>query len=166
MGFSVVTGGPEETESVGEAIGQLSRPGLIVTLSGELGAGKTRLTKGIARGLGVPRPEYVSSPTFTILKVYHGRLTLNHLDLYRLSSAEELEGAGLEDTLFSDGVSVVEWPDNFYQALGSDRLDLKFGLTGGDVRELVFTWCGRLGSLVGETLMTRFVEDGRVHCEI
>lgn len=162
MGFAIHTLGPEETEGVGEAIGEAAVPGLLVTLSGELGAGKTRLTKGIARGLGVPRPEYVSSPTFTIHKVYRGRLTLNHLDFYRLTSSDELEGAGLEDTLSSDGVSVVEWPDNFYPALGTDRLDVKFSITSEESRELDFSWRGPIGTAVGEALLTRFVDDGRV----
>lgn len=147
-----------ETERIGFEIGLAAEPGLVVTLKGPLGAGKTLLTKGIARGLGVPRPEYVTSPTFTIHKVYKGRLELNHLDFYRLKSGTELDDLGLEETLCGPGVCVVEWPDQFYSHLGGDRLDLSIKVTGRFAREIEIMWTGPGGASVGEALVGQFGE--------
>ena len=98
-----------ETEALGERVGQRATPGLVIGLSGDLGAGKTALVRGLARGLGCRGR--VHSPTFALLNEYTGgRTRLFHLDLYRLNSAEEVRGAGLEEYLDQpDGVSVVEW---------------------------------------------------------
>ena len=113
---------PEDTLALGDALGHAARPGLTVLLQGPLGAGKTLLTKGIARGLGIPGWRYVTSPTFAIHNQYEGRLTLHHLDLYRLGDAVELEGVGVEEFLYGRDICVVEWPDSFLAALPSDRL--------------------------------------------
>ena len=101
---------PAETESLGEKFGRAAGRGFVFALSGELGAGKTQLVKGIARGLGVTAR--VHSPTFTLVNEYAGgRLKLFHLDLYRLESREQILSAGLEEFLQPDGVSVIEWAD-------------------------------------------------------
>ena len=100
---------PDETQALGELLGRLLQPGDVVLLTGNLGAGKTALTQGIARGLGVAGP--VSSPTFTLLKEYAGRAALYHFDLYRIEDSEELETLGFGDYFESDGVSVVEWAE-------------------------------------------------------
>jgi len=101
---------PIETESLGEAWGRVARSGLVIALSGDLGAGKTQLVKGLARGLGITAR--VHSPTFTLVNVYTGgRLTLYHLDLYRLETQEQIVSAGLEDYLRPDGVAVIEWAE-------------------------------------------------------
>jgi tRNA threonylcarbamoyladenosine biosynthesis protein TsaE len=113
---------PEDTLALGDAIGRAARPGLTVLLQGPLGAGKTLLTKGIARGLGVPGWRYVTSPTFAIHNQYLGRLTLHHLDLYRLGDGGELEGTGVEELLYGHDICVVEWPDSFLDELPSDQL--------------------------------------------
>lgn len=98
-----------ETEAAGESFARSVQPGWVIGLSGDLGAGKTAFVRGFARGLG--SPARVHSPTFALLNEYEGgRLRLFHLDLYRLKSAEEIRGAGLEDYVTQpDGVSVVEW---------------------------------------------------------
>lgn len=152
MTLRFVTECVEETRALGKTIGEAATDGLIVTLSGDLGAGKTALTKGIAEGLGVERPEYVTSPTFTIHKVYRGRLTLNHLDFYRLEGEGQLEDLGLEDTLGFDGVSVIEWPDNFFSAIGTDRLDLRISVESETRRVITVEWSGRAATLAGEAL--------------
>jgi tRNA threonylcarbamoyladenosine biosynthesis protein TsaE len=101
-----------ETEALGEAWGRAATRGLVIGLSGELGAGKTQLVKGLARGLGFM--SRVHSPTFTLVNVYTGgRLTLYHLDLYRLETPEQIHGAGLEEFLNSDGVTVIEWVERW-----------------------------------------------------
>ena len=101
---------PAETESLGEAWGRAARRGWVIALSGELGAGKTQLVKGVARGLGIAAR--VHSPTFTLVNEYDGgRLRLWHLDLYRLETREQILSAGLEDFLSPDGVTVIEWAE-------------------------------------------------------
>jgi tRNA threonylcarbamoyladenosine biosynthesis protein TsaE len=104
---------PAETESLGEAWGRTAGKGQVIALSGDLGAGKTQLVKGIARGLGIAAR--VHSPTFTLVNVYPGgRLTLFHLDLYRLETHEQILSAGIEDYLTPDGVAVIEWAERWF----------------------------------------------------
>ena len=101
---------PAETESLGETWGRAAQHGWVITLSGELGAGKTQLVKGIARGLGVTAR--IHSPAFTLVNEYGGgRLRLFHLDLYRLETREQILSAGLEEFLQPDGVAVIEWAE-------------------------------------------------------
>ena len=101
---------PVETESLGEHWGRAAQTGLVIGLSGDLGAGKTQLVKGIARGLGITAR--VHSPTFTLVNEYGGgRLRLFHLDLYRLETRGQMVSAGLEEFLQPDGVSVIEWAE-------------------------------------------------------
>jgi tRNA threonylcarbamoyladenosine biosynthesis protein TsaE len=96
-----------ETEAAGAAIAEGLAPGSVVLLVGPLGAGKTTLAKGIARALGVT--DEVISPTYTIVSEYQGRLPLHHVDLYRVEGREQIENLGLDDFLWGDGVSLVEW---------------------------------------------------------
>jgi len=101
---------PAETGSLGEVWGRAAQSGLVIGLSGDLGAGKTQLVKGLARGLGVTGP--VHSPTFTLVNEYGGgRLRLFHLDLYRLETRRQMASAGLEEFLQPDGVTVIEWAE-------------------------------------------------------
>lgn len=130
---------PEFTLAVGDAIGRAASPGLVVALHGPLGAGKTLLTKGIARGLGVRQWQYVTSPTFAIHNVYQGRrLRLHHLDLYRLSDAADLEQLGLEEALHGPDACVIEWPDILLQDLPEQRVSVRFhrGGTGERILEI------------------------------
>jgi tRNA threonylcarbamoyladenosine biosynthesis protein TsaE len=104
---------PAETQSLGECWGRAAQSGLVIGLSGELGAGKTQLVKGLARGLGIATR--VHSPTFTLVNEYSGgRLRLFHLDLYRLETAGQIAAAGLEEFLAPDGVTVIEWAEKIY----------------------------------------------------
>lgn len=106
---------PAETEALGESWGHEAQSGLVIGLSGELGAGKTQLVKGLARGLGISGR--VHSPTFTLVNVYAGgRLTLFHLDLYRLETREQISAAGLEEYLDPAGVAVIEWAEKWLKA--------------------------------------------------
>ncbi len=110
------TNSPEETERVGEALGRIVRPGTVIAYRGDLGAGKTAFTRGLARGLGYAEP--VTSPTYTIVNEYlGGRLPLFHFDMYRLRSAEDLWDIGWEDYLDRGGVCCVEWSENVAEAL-------------------------------------------------
>ena len=103
---------PEETHALGEIWGREAVSGLVIGLSGDLGAGKTQLAKGIARGLGIT--ERVRSPTFTLVNEYGGgRLVLHHVDLYRLETPEQIIAAGLEEYFHPDGVAVIEWAERW-----------------------------------------------------
>lgn len=141
---------PDETLALGVLIGEAATPGTLIALQGDLGAGKTLITKGIAAGLGVDRPEYVTSPTFTIHNRYRGRLPLDHLDFYRLGDETELEDLGLEEVLGGAGVCVIEWPDRFFDTLGEDRLTIRFEVQDGNRRKLILFWQGENASRVGE----------------
>lgn len=105
-----VTYSPEETEALGERLGQLALPGTVIAYTGDLGAGKTAFTRGLARGLGIA--ERVTSPTFTIVDEHlEGRLPLFHFDLYRLTSSDDLYDIGWEDYQARGGVCAVEWSE-------------------------------------------------------
>ena len=132
------------THRLGERLGAMLQPGDVLGLDGPLGAGKTSLVQGLARGLGVPRTVAVGSPTFTLVNQYAGQyaaaagaatvpLTLYHVDLYRLKNAQELDELGLWEAAESGGVMAVEWLSRFPQALPADRLELTLDIlpTGG-----------------------------------
>jgi tRNA threonylcarbamoyladenosine biosynthesis protein TsaE len=107
---------PEETQALGEAWGRAATSGLVIGLTGDLGAGKTQLTKGIARGLGIT--ERVHSPTFTLVNQYEtGRLPLFHIDLYRLETPAQIIAAGLEEYFHPAGVTVIEWAERWPDAV-------------------------------------------------
>lgn len=129
------THSPAETRDLGRRLAQLLRPGDVLLLYGDLGAGKSELTRGIARGLGVTGP--VASPSFTILNVYdEGRMPLYHFDWYRLNSAEELYEMGMDEYLGGDGVAVVEWPTQCPEAIPETNLTITLTPGEGDAREI------------------------------
>ena len=131
---------PEETEDIGARLAQRLGPGAVVAFTGDLGAGKTAFTRGLARGLGIP--DRITSPTFTIVNEYEGgRLPLFHFDMYRLGSADELFDIGWEDYLRRGGVCAVEWSENIADALEEDavRVDIRRGASD---QERVITIAG------------------------
>ncbi len=131
------THSPAETRALGEHLAQRLHPGDVLLLWGDLGAGKSELTRGLAKGLGVT--ETVSSPSFTILNVYEsGRVPLYHFDWYRLQSAEELWEMGMEEYLGGDGVAVVEWPAQCPEAIPESYLSVTLTPMGDNEREI--TW--------------------------
>ena len=123
-----------ETIALGERLGRVAVPGDLVCLWGDLGAGKTQLAKGIARGLGITAT--VTSPTFILMSEYRGRLPLFHVDLYRLADAADALAGGVIDDRQIDGVTVVEWPDRMGEVLPIARLDVRISGDGEDVRDI------------------------------
>ena len=104
------TNSPQETFSAGRQLGEKAFPGQVITLTGDLGVGKTVFTQGLAKGLGIEEP--VNSPTFTIIQIYEsGRLPLYHFDVYRIADVEEMDEIGYEDYFFGDGVCLIEWAE-------------------------------------------------------
>jgi tRNA threonylcarbamoyladenosine biosynthesis protein TsaE len=135
---------PSETCSLrlGGRIGEQVEGGDVFALWGDLGSGKTLFTRGIARGMGVPLQIPVTSPTFTLINEYEGRLHLFHLDLYRLTTSEELETLPWREALFGAGVTVIEWPERLGAMLPETRWDINFEFLGDDCRIITFSACG------------------------
>ena len=132
MQHEYITTGAQQTEELGLRLGQILTPGTVIAYTGDLGAGKTAFTRGLARGLEIP--ERVTSPTFTIVNEYDGgRLPLFHFDMYRLGSADELFHIGWEDYLARNGVCAVEWSENVAEAL-EDPITVTLEKTGEETR--------------------------------
>ncbi|HEY5562935.1 MAG TPA: tRNA (adenosine(37)-N6)-threonylcarbamoyltransferase complex ATPase subunit type 1 TsaE [Clostridiaceae bacterium] len=112
----------KETENLGKQIGVQAKPGDIICLNGDLGCGKTYFTKGIALGLGIK--DYITSPTFTIVNEYLGRLKLNHFDVYRVHDIEEIALLGFDEYIFSEAVTVIEWSNLILELLPKDTLEI------------------------------------------
>ncbi|MCX5864264.1 MAG: tRNA (adenosine(37)-N6)-threonylcarbamoyltransferase complex ATPase subunit type 1 TsaE [Deltaproteobacteria bacterium] len=127
------------TIALGRYLGETARPGEVITLAGTLGAGKTTLTQAIGQGLQVPESCYITSPTFSLLHEYPGRLPLYHLDLYRLSDETEIEDLGLLEYLYGTGLSVIEWPDRLGSLMPEDRLHIELSLLGETERLVEIT---------------------------
>jgi tRNA threonylcarbamoyladenosine biosynthesis protein TsaE len=124
MSVQLVSRSTDDTQRVGEELGQLLSAGDIVCLYGELGTGKTVLSKGLATGLGVAGRETVRSPSFVLIHHYHGRMPVYHADLYRLSGSTDIADIGLRELLGGDGVALIEWADKLGASVPSERLDI------------------------------------------
>jgi tRNA threonylcarbamoyladenosine biosynthesis protein TsaE len=135
--FSVITSSPEQTWKVGQILGSRLQPGDTVCLYGDLGAGKTSLSYGIALGLEV-QEQYITSPTFTFVNEYKGRVPFYHIDLYRLEEPEELGDIGLDEYIDSDGVTVIEWADRAEDELPEERLSVYLNYVDEHSREMGF----------------------------
>lgn len=147
-----ITHHPDETERLGEQLGSLLAAGDLICLSGDLGAGKTCLTRGLARGWGAI--QHPTSPTFTLINEYtrhQDGQRFYHVDCYRLEGVTDAWTTGLDDLFNGDGVIVIEWPERIHDMLPSDRLWVQLTDRGGDERELIFTAVGeRSGRLLGK----------------
>ena len=130
-----ITQSPEQTEEIGAALGKILKAGTILAYEGDLGAGKTAFTRGLARGLGITDP--VTSPTYTIVNEYlSGRMPLFHFDMYRLHSAEDLWDIGWDDYLERGGVCAVEWSENVAEAM-EDAIRVRIEKTGDESRRIL-----------------------------
>lgn len=155
-GVALTSSSPAETRRLGIWVGRHLKPGDLVCLRGEMGAGKTLFARGIAEGLGVPRGRGVRSPTFTLVHEYRGRCPIYHLDFYRLRGDEEAAGIGWEEYLSGEGVTLIEAAEKVDARLPRERLDVMLQREGGRRRRLTFVGSGRrLRSLV-RVLATRW----------
>ena len=151
--LEITTHSAEETQEVGRVLGQLAQVGDLILLSGDLGAGKTTFTQGIAWGLGVQ--EYAHSPTFILAHEYHGRVTLHHLDLYRIDDPREAEELGIDEFL-SEGACVVEWAEKAMGLFPEERLLVELKESGEDTRGLRLTPTGERYVRLVEEVAKRF----------
>lgn len=134
---SITTKSSRDTQRLAEKLAGNLNNGDVVGLIGELGAGKTCFIQGLAKGLNVPESYYVSSPTFTIMKIYPGDKKLYHFDFYRLTDPVEFDDIGFEDCLGGDGVVVIEWADRFLDLLPKDMIVINFNVVGDNEREII-----------------------------
>ena len=135
--FSVITLSEEQTWKVGELLGARLGAGDTICLYGDLGAGKTSFSYGIARGLEV-KEQYITSPTFTFVNEYEGRVPFYHIDLYRLQDPRELENIGFEEYIDSDGVTVIEWAERAEDELPEAMLSVYLNYVDDHSREIGF----------------------------
>jgi tRNA threonylcarbamoyladenosine biosynthesis protein TsaE len=134
--LELTTDSEAQTKELAVRLAPALAAGDLISLTGDLGAGKTRFVQGLAAGLGVVGP--VNSPTFTIIKLYSGRLPLYHFDVYRLTAPSELESLGFEEYFYGDGVTVVEWGDKVRDLLPPDHLRIEIHRTLDDISRRLF----------------------------
>ena len=144
--MKIVSNSTDETLVLGKSLGNSLVAGDIILLFGDLGAGKTRLTQGICYGLDMKKDSYIRSPTFTLINEYPGRLPIYHIDLYRIESREEIYSLGLEEILFNQGVTIIEWAEKLRTSRNSNelmlniqnRLEINIKITSDSKREFTF----------------------------
>jgi tRNA threonylcarbamoyladenosine biosynthesis protein TsaE len=139
MPLQIVSQSTGDTQTLGEQLGHLLDAGDIVCLYGELGSGKTMLSKGIAKGLGVTDEQAVRSPSFVLIHRYQGRVPIYHIDLYRLDGPTEIADIGVRELLGGDGVAVIEWADKLDASLPSERLDIALAHRTEETRLITIT---------------------------
>lgn len=166
MSLTVQTRSVDGTRDVGAAVAGLARPGDVVVLAGDLGAGKTAFVQGFGRALGVA--DRITSPTFTLVHVYEGRLPIHHLDVYRLEQIQEALDLGLAEMLDEDGVVLVEWGDAILPVLPHDLLEVRLTLGEGDddrviaVRAVGPRWTARTEAL--QAVLEPWAAGGQAPC--
>jgi tRNA threonylcarbamoyladenosine biosynthesis protein TsaE len=132
-----------ETIRIGKSIGSLLMPGDVVALVGELGTGKTQFIKGLAVGVGVGKPTYISSPSFTLINEYAGKVPFYHIDLFRLKSEKEAEELGLEEYFQGGGITAIEWADKIPSFLPQEMLWIDIRYTGKHTRSIEMVGKGK-----------------------
>jgi tRNA threonylcarbamoyladenosine biosynthesis protein TsaE len=126
--FTIELGSLAETERLGRFLGEIAEPGDVIILNGPLGAGKTTISQFIGIGLQVPEECYITSPTFSLMHEYPGRMTMYHMDLYRLSTEEEIEDLGFVEYIYGQGLTVIEWPDRLGSLKPEELLEIDLEL--------------------------------------
>ncbi len=134
--FQITTRTADETQKLGKTIGKWIEHPLVIGLTGDLGSGKTAFVQGLAEGLEVPAQYYITSPTFTLINEYPGRLPLFHIDLYRLDDNSDLQDIGLDELLYDQAVIAIEWAEKMSGNLPAGHLTMTFEITDDDYREI------------------------------
>ena len=140
--YHITTHLVEETQKLGKTIGRWAKAGTVLALTGDLGSGKTAFVQGLAKGLEVPNNFYVTSPSYTLINEYPGRLTLFHVDLYRIENTLRLEDIGLDEILDSNGVIAIEWAEKFSDIDHIEHLALQFEIINNKSRNICFATYG------------------------
>jgi tRNA threonylcarbamoyladenosine biosynthesis protein TsaE len=153
----IQTKSTSETVRLGKRIGSLLQPREVVALVGELGAGKTQFIKGLAAGVGIGTPTYISSPSFTLINEYPGKIPFYHVDLFRLEREKDAEELGLEDYFQSGGITAIEWADKIPSLIPKEMLLIHITYTGKNTRSLEIIGKGkRFEELVSRIKSSKF----------
>ena len=142
MTYQISSSSVDETQRLGQTIGEMLHKRILLALSGDLGSGKTTFIQGLAKGVGVPDDCYITSPTYTLINEYPGRLPLFHVDLYRIGRPEEVEEIGVLDVIRENGVTAIEWAEKIMDDLPPERIDLDFNIAEKETRRIVITAYG------------------------
>lgn len=148
--------GPRQTMQFGKELGCLCAPGDVICLSGELGAGKTIMAKGIAQGLAVPKSYEIVSPSFTLINEFPGRIPLYHMDFYRIQGPDEAEEIGVVDYLFGNGISLIEWPERIISLLSKDYLLCEIRIKTKRMRDITLFPEGKRAEALLDNLYQKF----------
>ena len=148
--MNFITNTVEETIKLGISIGKRLNPGDIVCIDGDLGSGKTHLTKGIALGLGID--EHITSPTFNIVNEYEGRLKFYHFDVYRVNDPDEIAAIGFDEYIFSDAASVIEWSDYISELIPEEHIQIRIANESETSRSISIQWFGKRYDYLKEVL--------------
>lgn len=149
--MNFITNTVEETIEIGKKIGSSLKAGDIVCIDGDLGSGKTHLTKGIALGLGID--EHITSPTFNIVNEYEGRLKFYHFDVYRVNDPDEIAAIGFDEYIFSDAASVIEWSDYIRELIPEEHIQINIMKESENVRNINIEWFGKRYDYLKEVLI-------------
>lgn len=153
--FEIITKTSEDTFSLAERLGHMLHPGDVILLEGDLGAGKTTFTKGIAKGLHIRKN--VNSPTFTIIKEYNGRLPLYHMDVYRVQDG--FEDLGFDEYFYNDGVTVIEWAHLIEEQLPEEHLSIHLFHEGNEMRRISFLPTGDRYEALCKEFIDEYISD-------
>lgn len=148
--MNFVTNTVDETIDIGIKLGRALRPGDVVCLDGDLGSGKTHLTKGIALGLGIR--DHITSPTFNIVNEYDGRLKFYHFDVYRVNDPDEIAAIGFDEYIFSDAASVIEWADYIRELIPEEHIQIQITKESETRRNISIQWFGKRYDYLKEAL--------------
>jgi tRNA threonylcarbamoyladenosine biosynthesis protein TsaE len=154
--LQITTGSPGETEALGASIGSLLQPGSFLALQGDLGGGKTCLTRGVVASLAPQSAHLGASPTYAIMSCYPGNTPVYHFDFYRLTGDDDIAELGFEEFFYGDGVCVVEWSERLVELIPDDVLTLLFEYAGDDRRLITITSSGQKSGTVLEQLAEKF----------
>ena len=153
--LQITTNSPAETEQLGGTLGLLLHPGSFLALRGDLGGGKTCLTRGVVASLAPQSTHLVASPTYAIMNCYPGNVPVYHFDFYRLTGDDDIAELGFEEFFYGDGVCVVEWSERLVELRPSDVLTLQFEYSGDSQRLITITSSGQKSDIVLEQLSER-----------
>ena len=161
-GLRITTNSPAESEELGAIIGGLLQPGSFLALRGDLGGGKTCLTRGLVASLTPQSVHMVASPTYAIMNCYQGDITVYHFDFYRLTGDDDVAELGFEDLFYGNGVCVVEWSERLAELLPEDVLTLLFEYAGEERRMITITGSGQESDKVIELLAKRLKQQKKL----
>ncbi|MFZ4858008.1 MAG: tRNA (adenosine(37)-N6)-threonylcarbamoyltransferase complex ATPase subunit type 1 TsaE [Desulfuromonadaceae bacterium] len=150
--LQITTGSSRETEQLGASIGSLLHPGCFIALQGDLGGGKTCLTRGVVAALAPQSAHLVASPTYAIMNCYPGNPSVYHFDFYRLAGDDDIAELGFEEFFYGDGVCIVEWSERLTELLPPDALTILFEYSGDDRRVITMTSSGQKSDVLLEQL--------------